>query len=147
MFSTPLLTTSLAAAAALFAVGPANAILAPARAKAQDHLHLAAHELKHARTALGGKEGNAQQHLSQAIGHIEQAIHHHKTTVLAQPRTGLSGALVTAAHHHHHGQLHEALHAAKEAQKHLAAGKVHEARKEAERAHHHVELAIHHHRV
>jgi len=111
-----------------------------------DSLHKAAHELKHAHTAASGKNvGKANQHVSAAIVHIEEAIQHHKTHHLNQNRPGLTGTIATAAHHHHHNQLHEALHAAKAAQKQLAAGNTAQAEHDISKAHHHIELAIHSH--
>ena len=113
-----------------------------------DSLHMAARELKHAHNAVNGnvkKGGNAGQHLTTAIGHIENAIQTHKANTANQARPGLAGAVAAAAHQHHHNQLHEALHAAKEAEKHLATGNVALASVEIGKAHHHVEQAIKHH--
>jgi hypothetical protein len=110
-----------------------------------DHLHKAAHELKSAHGAVNGKNGGqAGQHVSNAIAHIEAAIQHHKTH-LNQTRTGLAGTIATAAHHHHHSQLHEALNAAKAAQKQIASGNPVKAAADITKAHHHVELAMRSH--
>jgi hypothetical protein len=154
MFASRFVPGSLLIPAVLFAlVNPSMALLPSANANAPaknvhhlDSLHKAAHELKHAHTAVNGKNGGkASQHVAAAIGHIEEAIQHHKANHLNQTRTGLSGAIVTTAHHHHHNQLHEALHAAKAAEKQLAAGNTTQAAHDISKAHHHVELAIHSH--
>jgi hypothetical protein len=150
MLAMRLVATALLSASFLLYGNPFGSTLAraeAAKAKNQlDHLHNAAHELTHAHTAATGNNGGkAHQHVTAAIGHIEAAIHHHKTKHLNQTRTGVTGALATAAHHHHHNQLHEALHAAKAAQKQLAEGNAAKASHDISKAHHHIELAIHSH--
>jgi hypothetical protein len=146
MYAMRLIVGSVIATATFFAgTTPANAFLAPTKPGHHlDSLHKAAHELKHAHGEVGKNGGKAAHHVSAAIGHIEHAIQLHKSA-LTQNRTGLNGALASAAHHHHHSQLHEALHAAKEAEKHIAAGNATHAAHEIARAHHHVELAMHSH--
>ncbi len=144
-----------ASAAICFAIAaPTNSLQAALKANSAksghhlDHLHQAAHELKHAHAAVSGKGGktgaNAGKHVSAAIGRIEAAIQHHKKH-LQQSRTGVTGAIATVAHHHHHSQLHEALHAAKAAEKHIESGNTKKAASEISNAHHHVELAMHSH--
>jgi hypothetical protein len=152
MLTSRLIPASILATGLFFAVSaPANGFLAFAKPKAGhhlDHLHKAAHELKHAHAAVNGKNGGkASQHITAAIGHIEAAIELHKKHHLEQNRTGVTGAIVTAAHHHHHNQLHEALHAAQAAEKHLAAGNGAKASEEINKSHHHVELAMHSHQA
>jgi hypothetical protein len=160
MLPSRLVCASLLALALSFTISNSASALSPKvnavtkKSGHLDNLHMAAHELKHAHAAVNGngngkgkKGGNPVQHVSAAIGHIEQAIQLHKANNLNQNRPGLAGSALTAAHHHHHSQLQEALHAAKEAEKHLAAGNAALASKEIEKAHHHVELAIEHHRA
>ncbi len=98
MFASRFVPGSLLIAAVLFAfANPSLALLPGANANAPakkahhlDSLHKAAHELKHAHTAANGKNGGkAGQHVAAAIGHIEEAIQHHKTNHLNQTRTGL----------------------------------------------------------
>jgi hypothetical protein len=137
------------AASILTTSTPANSLLAASNAKVSktnhlDHLHKAALELKHAHSATGKNGGKAAQHVATAIGHIEAAIQHHKT-LLNQNRSGVSGAIATAAHHKHHSHLQEALHAAKAAEKQIASGNASRAAADISKAHHHVELAMHSH--
>jgi hypothetical protein len=150
MFAPRFIVSALISAPLLFTVTNASTVFLPAanakivaKPAHQDSLHLAAHELKHAHAAVTGKNsGKAGQHVSAAIGHIEHAIHSHKTNQLNQNRTGVTGAIATAAHHQHHNQLHEALHAAKAAEKQLASGNTAQAASDITKAHHHVEKAI-----
>jgi hypothetical protein len=154
MFLSRLLSGSVFASILLFSLSsPASGSLAIAEAAAAKkghhlgELEKAAHELKHAHSEVTGKNvGKASEHVTAAIGHIEKAIELHKHH-LNQTRTGVTGTITSAAHHHHHHHLHEALHAAKEAEKHIASGKTAEAAKELSKAHEHVELAMHSHKA
>jgi gas vesicle protein len=141
MFALPIRITALTAAVAMMLVNPAGLSLPQAAAaskKKTDSLHSAATELGHAHAVVNGKKtGNAADHLKSAVGHIEHAIKEHA-------KLNPNGETATAAHKKHHDLLHQALHASKEAEKHLSAGNTAAAKKEIAHAHHHIEEAIKH---
>jgi hypothetical protein len=76
-----------------------------------------------------------------AVNQIEMAIgkHHHYLTI---KRFGLSGVLRTAAHHHHHGHLHNAIAAARAAEKQIKAGNRAQANADLGIAHGHLVMAV-----
>jgi len=147
MFASRFIFGSLASAVCLFMIeSSSQAFLANAVGKQNPHLeslHKAAQELKHATAAVNGKNGgNAGQHVTAAIGHIEKAIEHHKKSQAEQNNSGIGGLVQKTANQKHHSHLHEALSAAKAAEKHLSGNNAGQAGKEIAKAHHHVEEAI-----
>ena len=146
MFALRIIFASLASATLVFLMpNPGQAFLANVVGKKGhlDHLHKAAQELKHATSAVNGKNGgDAGQHVATAIGHIEKAIEHHKKSQAEQNNSGLGGLVQNARHQKHHNHLHEALTSAKAAEKHLSSNNTAQAGKEIAKAHHHVEEAI-----
>jgi hypothetical protein len=85
---------------------------------------------------------NPKHSIEKAIHHIESAMEHHQSNQMNQNRSGVSGAISTAAHHKHHNDLAEALHEARSAHKHLGTGHVTEATEAVAHAHRHLERAI-----
>jgi hypothetical protein len=90
---------------------------------------------------------NPKHSIEKAVHHIETAMNHHQSNQMSQSRSGVSGAISSAAHQRHHSDLGEALHEAKSAHKQLSMGNIEHATEEVARAHRHLEHALNGHQA